>query len=1069
IPSHVTQPEIDGLIDFIWVAGRVTDPISQQKYYEPQMQQLDWMCDRAISWAELGHVSNANKKVTIIYYNHEGGKNNIGASYLDIGSSFTLLLEQMRIAGYDVGNGTIPNGSEFIDRFIESRNVGSWAPGELEKVVNSGNVMLVPVDEYLAWYNTLPQSVQDEVEARWGEAPGDIMVYENKFVIPTVQLGNINFIPQPTRGALSDESAMYHDKSLPPTHQYLATYFWINNVYDADAMIHFGTHGTQEWLPGKEVGLWKYDYPSIMVADTPVVYPYIMDNVGEGTQAKRRGNAVIIDHMIPPITDAELYSELATMHDTMHSYEDSASSNDTAMMTLYRNSTIQLYENLSMENDLTVTADELRAMPEVDFANFASGTLHDYLHQLQGTLMPLGLHTFGVAPQDEKLVTMVKSMLSSAFIDHIVDVIPHVGDEEDWTDTADSYATELLNATLLNGTNVSAAQLSVLNLTDSSITADLNLALNYSSALVDTSREITQTLYALNGGYIEPGSGNDPIRNPDALPTGRNFYSFDQRKFPDVETTAMGAILANQLVQQYHDTHNNTYPNKVAYVLWSVETMRHRGLMEAQIYSLLGVNPTRSYGRITGFEVLPRNDTNPRIDVVITPSGLYRDTFPYQLELIDEAVRTVAALNESNETNYVRCNSLKMEEALLASGFNNSTAQALSQSRIFSESPGSYGTGLPGAVTASETWDSDDELADLYMSRMSNIYGQDIWGENYEDVFRMNLMDVDAAIHSDTTNLYGLIDNDDFYQYLGGLGLAVRSLTGDNPEMYIADLKSVDNPQIITLNEAFRTELRARYFNPKWIEGMMEYDYAGAREFMKFTEHMWGWDVTTPGLVKDSDWNEIYDIYVNDKYDLGMDEFFNDNPYQYQSMTARMLETARKEYWDASDEVLQNLVKEYAESVVESGVTCCHHTCGNPLLDEYIQGVMSMPGVVSQETIDEYNKLMQEATQRATPSSESSTHSSSSGTTASASIVESTSNQTMVSDAGYGTTVEQAPDTSQQNTPDNYVEGYEMTKESTTSDSASSSTSFSGADILGSVLVILAVSVIFIGFRRRGI
>ncbi|MDA0524166.1 cobaltochelatase subunit CobN [Methanococcoides alaskense] len=1067
IPSHVTQPEIDGLIDFIWVAGRVTDPISQQKYYEPQMQQLDWMCDRAISWAELGHVSNANKKVTIIYYNHEGGKNNIGASYLDVGSSFTLLLEQMRTAGYDVGNGTIPNGSEFIDRFIESRNVGSWAPGELEKVVNSGNVTLVPVDEYLAWYNTLPQSVQDEIEARWGEAPGNIMVYENKFVIPTVQLGNINFIPQPTRGDLSDESVMYHDKSLPPTHQYLATYFWINNVYDADAMIHFGTHGTQEWLPGKEVGLWKYDYPSIMVADTPVVYPYIMDNVGEGTQAKRRGNAVIIDHMIPPITDAELYGELATMHDTMHSYEDSASSNDTAMMALYRNSTIQLYENLSMENDLNVTAGELRAMPEVDFANFASDTLHDYLHQLQGTLMPLGLHTFGVAPQDEKLVTMVKSMLRSAFIDHIVDVIPHVGDEEDWTDTAESYATELLNATLLNGTNVSTAQLNVLNLTDANITSDLNLALNYSSALGNTSREITQTLYALNGGYIEPGSGNDPIRNPDALPTGRNFYSFDQRKFPDVETTTMGAILANQLVQQYHDTHNNTYPNKVAYVLWSTETMRHRGLMEAQIYSLLGVNPTRSYGRITGFEVLPRNDTNPRIDVVITPSGLYRDTFPYQLELIDKAVRTVAALNESNETNYVRYNSLIMEDALLASGYNNTTAQALSQSRIFTESPGSYGTGLPGAVTASETWDSDDELADLYMSRMSNIYGQDIWGENYEDVFRMNLMDVDAAIHSDTTNLYGLIDNDDFYQYLGGLGLAVRSLTGDNPEMYIADLKNVDNPQIITLNEAFRTELRARYFNPKWIEGMMEYDYAGAREFMKFTEHMWGWDATTPGLVKDSDWNEIYDIYVDDKYDLGMEEFFNDNPYQYQSMTARMLETARKDYWDASDETLQNLVKEYAESVVENGVTCCHHTCGNPLLDSYIQGVMSIPGVVSQETIDEYNKLMQEATQRETSSSASSTRSSSSGTTASASIVNTTSTSSV--DGGYGTTTEQATESSQQNTPDNYVEGYEMTKESTTSDSSSSSTSFSGADILGSVLVILAVSVIFIGFRRRGV
>ncbi|SES80290.1 cobaltochelatase CobN subunit [Methanococcoides vulcani] len=1064
---QVTQPEIDGCIDYIWIAGRATDPVTQQKYYEPLMYQLDWMCDRAISWAELGHASNADKKVTIIYYNHEGGKNNIGASYLDISSSFTLLLEQMRTAGYDVGNGTIPNGSEFIDRFIESRNVGSWAPGELEKVVNSGNVTLVPKDEYLAWYNTLPQSVRDEVEARWGEAPGNIMVYEDNFVIPTVQLGNINFIPQPTRGDLSDESAMYHDKELPPTHQYLATYYWINNVYNADAMIHFGTHGTQEWLPGKEVGLWKYDYPSIMVADTPVVYPYIMDNVGEGTQAKRRGNAVIIDHLVPAITNAGLYGELATMHDKLHRYEEAKSTNNTAMMALYRDSMIGLYTNLSMENDLGVTPDQLRAMTEDDYTNFISVTLHDYLHKLQGTLMPLGLHTFGVAPQDEKLVCMVKSMLRSGFIDHITNLFPYVsGHEDDWEVATEQRANDLLNATLLNGTDVSTAQLNVLNLTDVNITADLNLAIEYSVFLSQTSREIDETLHALNAGYIEPGPGNDPIRNPEALPTGRNFYSFDQRKFPDVETTAMGATLADQLVQQHYDTHNNTYPNKVAYVLWSVETMRHHGLMEAQIYSLLGVEPVRSWGRITGFEVISlENMTHPRIDVVITPSGLYRDTFPYQLELIDEAVRTVAALNETNQTNYVRWNSLKMEDALLASGYNNTTAQAISQSRIFSESPGSYGTGLPGVVTASETWDSEDKLADLYMSRMSNIYGQDMWGESYEDVFRMNLMDVDAAVHSDTSNLYGLIDNDDFYQYLGGLGLAVRSLTGENPEMYVADLTSVDDPGIITLNEAFRNELRARNFNPKWISGMMEYDYAGAREFMKFTDNLWGWDVMTPDMVTDSDWNEIYDIYVMDKYDLDVDEFLKtENPYQYQSILTRMIETDRKEYWDASDETLQNLVREYAESVVEDGVTCCHHTCGNALLNEYIQGIMSVPGVVSQETIDEYNRLMEEATQRNAQSSAPSTRSSS-GSTASASIVNSTS--TSSDDGGYGTTTDQPADASQQSTPDNYVEGYEMTKESTTSDSASSSTSFSGADILGSVLVVLAVAVITIGFRRR--
>ena len=1075
IAFQVTQPEIDGCIDYIWIAGKVTDPVTGQKYNEPIMEQVDWLCDRAIAWAELGSANNADKKISIIYYNHEGGKNNIGASYLDIGSSFTLLLDSMNKTGYNIGDGTIPNGSEFIDLFIESRNVGSWAPGELEKVVNSGNVTLVPKDEYLVWYNTLPQSIRADVEATWGEAPGNIMVYEDNFVIPTIQFGNINFIPQPTRGDLSDESLIYHDKSLPPTHQYLATYFWINNVYDADAMIHFGTHGTQEWLPGKEVGLWRYDYPSIMVDDTPVVYPYIMDNVGEGTQAKRRGNAVIIDHLTPPIMAAGIYGDLAAMHDKIHDYETAAGNNNTAMMALYRNSTIGLYEDLNMEIDLGVTPDELRVMTDEEFGNFVGSTVHDYLHELQSTLMPLGLHIFGVAPQDDKLVSMVKSMLRSVFVEHIVNVIPKSsGDAEDWENTANDYANDLLNATLLNGTNISNAQMDVLGLIDANITADLEQGLEYADLLGQTTREISQTLHALNAGYIEPGPGNDPIRNPEALPTGRNFYSFDQRKFPDAETEAMGVILVDNLLTQYYTTHGN-YPNKVAYVLWSVETMRHHGLMEAQIYSLLGVKPTRSWGRITGFEVIPLADLTPsgrpRIDVLITPSGLYRDTFPYQLELIDKAVRTVAELDETNETNFVRWNSLKIEDALIASGYNNTTARILSRSRIFTEAPGAYGTGLPGAVTASETWDSEDELANLYISRMSNIYGQDIWGDNYEDVFRLNLMDVDAAVHSDTSNLYGLIDNDDFYQYLGGLGLAVRSLTGDNPEMYVADLKNLDNLQMITLKEAFRIELRARYFNPKWIEGMMEYDYAGAREFMKFTEHMWGWDVMTPDMVTDSDWNEIYNIYINDKYDLGLDEFLkSENPYQYQSMVSRMLETARKDYWDASDEVIRNLVKEYVESVVKDGVTCCHHTCGNPLLDEYIQGIMSVPGVVSEETAAEYKRLMQEATQREMPSDSTQSERYSSGSsTGTAKIIESgNGNQTIESDAGYGTSADQTQEVSMKSAPNNYVEGYEMTKDAT-SDNAASQPSFSGSDVIGGVLVLLSVGAIFVGFRRRGI
>ncbi len=1079
IPSQVTQPEIDGLTDYIWIAGR-TQNDEGTYYYEPLTYQVEWICDRAIAWAELGEMDNAAKKITIIYYNHEGGKNNIGASYLDISSSFTLLLEDMQAAGYDLGNNSIPNGSKFIDLFITSRNVGTWAPGELEKVVESGYVTLLPSEEYLEWYNTLPESVRSEVEETWGEAPGDVMTYENEsgkyFVIPTIQLGNINFIPQPTRSKLSDESLTYHNSSIPPTHQYLAAYFWINSIYDADAIIHFGTHGTQEWLPGNEVGLWRYDYPSIMVAETPVVYPYIMDNVGEGTQAKRRGNAVIIDHLTPPIVEAGLYGDLATLHEKIHNYEDAKGDNETGMMVLYRNSTIQLYDNLTLGEDLGVSTDELSAMTDNEFESFLDSVLHDYLHELQSELMPYGLHIFGVAPEDEKLVCMVKSMLGDDFTDHIYDALPKVnGTEEDWQNEADSDAVLLLNSTLLQGTSVTGAQLEVLNFTNENITADLELGIVYANNLALTTREINQTLRALNAEYIEPGTGNDPIRNPEALPTGKNFYSFDQRTIPDEETEAMGRAVINTWLDSYY-AENGTYPNKVAFVLWSVETMRHEGLMEAQIYELLGVEIKRTSGRITGFEVIPQeNMTHPRIDVLLVPSGLYRDTFPYQLELMDTAVRTVADLNETNETNYVRMNSLIIESAMLESGYNESVAHYISRSRIFSEAPGTYGTGVVEAVEASDTWDNTSEIADLFISRMSNVYGADVWGDNYEDVFKLNLMGVDAAIHSDTSNLYGLMDNDDYYQYLGGLGLAVKTLSGEAPSMFVADFTSVANPEIITLGEAFSKELAARYLNPNWLNGMMEFDYAGAREMMKAVEYMWGWEATTPDLVTDSDWEKMYETLILDSQNVGVDEFLKENAYQYQSVTARMIETIRKESWDASDEVLQNLVKEYVESVAENGVTCCHHTCGNALLNEYIQGVMSVPGVVDPDTAKEYERLMQEATQRELPQfSEGSSHSSNGHQTSvaeklnqtSTNTEETASNQTVQdSDVGYGVdSPEPAPEVRQAADSD-YVEGYEMTRE--TAEKESGGMSFSGADIVGTLFVLAAVGGIYLGFRKR--
>jgi cobaltochelatase CobN len=439
-----------------------------------------------------------------------------------------------------------------------------------------------------------------------------------------------------------------------------------------------------------------------------------------------------------------------------------------------------------------------------------------------------------------------------------------------------------------------------------------------------------------------------------------------------------------------------------------------------------------------------------------------------RLELIDEAVRLAAEANDDIYPNYVKQNSDSIYQSLIDAGYDNETAHSLSVSRVFCPPPGSYTPGIEHAIS-SDTWEERQKIADLYIDRMGYIYGEDMWGEQYTDVFRQNLEGVELGVFSRTSNLYGTLEHPMVAAYFGGLSLAVESVTGGNgPDMYINNQRNIDGAKVETLNHFLSMDLRSRYLNPTWIEGMMEHGFDGTRYMEAFVGNMGIWDTTMPDLVTDSMWDEVYKTYVLDQYDTDVSDYLKEsNPYAYQSMTSNMLNSILRSDWEVSDEVLQNLVKEYVESVVENGVTCCHHTCGNPTLDCYVQGIMSIPGVVSKKTADEYSRLMEEATQR--DSSSTSRSHSSSGTTASASIVRSTSNQTTVSDAGYGTSTEEAPETSQQKTPEDYVEGYEMTKESMTSDSTSSSSSFSGTDIAGTLFVFAVAGAIYIGFRRRGV
>ncbi|MDI6886173.1 MAG: cobaltochelatase subunit CobN [archaeon] len=947
IAWQIALPELDGLTEFIFVSGKTKDPVSGLEGYDPVDYQVDWITDRVISWAKLHRMSNSEKKIAIIYYNHGGGKDNLGASYLDITPSLKNLLDAMKESGYEI-EGEVPSEKELLDLMIhQGRNIGTWAPDELKNMVENESVVLIPAEKYASWFDALPRNKQDEVIEKWGEPPGEIMVYENAtgkyLVIPGLTFGNVLLAPQPTRGWLQDQAVLYHDKELAPHHQYIAFYFWLKKEYGADAIIHFGTHGTQEWLPGKETALSvKECWPAILIQDLPVVYPYIMDNVGEGTQAKRRGNAVIVDHLTPPIVASGLYGDFSLLHEKIHQYLGA----EDALKLEYRETITKLYENLNLSEDLGVTVDDLRAMNESDFEYFINGELHLYLHELAEEFIPYGLHILGSPPVDWKLISMVESMLGNNFSGHIAEVYPDPHELNPAHGNC-SVMEELLREVIFNGSSPEDAQKKILGPgnVSSDVTTDLETAKVYAENLTRCTIEVPRILDGLSGKYVPPKVGNDPIRNPDALPTGNNFYSFDSRLIPTKEAMRVGEIVADDLLKQYVEEHGE-YPRKVGFVLWAVETMRHQGIMESQILYLMGVKPVwDSRGRVKDVELIPCSELGrPRIDVLLTPSGLYRDTFPDKIKLLDKAVRLAYTADDTECRNFVKENSDAIYARLIEQGYSEEEARSLSLARIFSEAPGTYGTGLPNAIAASDTWMNETKLADLYINRMGYVYGEDGWGVPNVNLFRQNLADVEVAVHSRSSNLYGVLDNDDYFQYLGGLALAVRSITGETPDLYVTNLRNPHDPKTETLKSYLRRELNVRYFNPKWLEGMMEHDYAGAREMMKFVENLWGWDVVTPDLITADMWNQVYEVYVQDKYNLGLEGFFDsNNPYALQSITARMLEAIRKGYWNPSEDVKTTLAETYQQSVEEYGVTCCHHTCANLRLQDYMQGILSVP------------------------------------------------------------------------------------------------------------------------------
>ncbi len=910
---QVAVPELSGLVapTIVGSQERHTDSdtgltiVSRQ----PIASRVTMAVRRALRYAELRATPNSDKRVAVLFYNYPPGKAGIGASYLNVAESLANLLQRLEREGYDLGDGDLELSADALLQEIttKARNVGGYAPGELDAMLAHESVVRVSLADYRVWLDQHAPELRAKVLADWGDPEATtLMASDGSLIIPTVTYGNVVLLPQPARGWDEDAEQLYHADDLAPHHQYVATYAWLRadgeaGGFGADAVIHLGTHGTLEWLDGKAIGLSAADAPDALIADLPDIYIYNVDVVGEGLVARRRGMATLVDHMVPPFAKGQLLPELAALSESINDYLNNLPKN-AQLAAAYADQIREQATALGMVKDLGVVFST-----DDEFDHDVLHAIEEYMVELRGQHIPYGLHAFGRTPAATMRESTVEAIVS---VDR--SLLPE----------------------------------------DAAV-----MAADMERRIVESGpREIDSLVGALDGGYVPVGGGGEPIRNPDAYPTGKNFYGIDPAKVPKPAAWELGVALADKMLAA-HVEERGRYPEKVSFVIWGDETMRHEGILESQIFHLLGTRPVWDVrGNVVGVDVIPASQLDrPRVDIVIASAA--EGMFNNVTRLMDEAVQRVKVLDEAE--NFVRRHYLATRGALIDLGYSEEDADRRAGVRIFDEPPGIFNLNTSGIAAASGTWDSDQGMADEYLSKMGHGYGNGFWGEPMEDVFRLALSGTEKVVHSSSTMLYGALDNDDFYMYMGGLATAIRSIDGESPELVVTNTRDPGNPEMTSIDKFLGTEFRSRYVNPTWIEGMQREGYAGAGEMRAFVEYLWGWDATVPESVDDAMWQESFEVYVEDKHDLDMKAFFDlESPFAYQDMTARMVETIRKDYWNADEETTRRLLSEYVESVATFGVGCAGHTCGNPRLLQY---VLDEGAVMNIPALDTFRTAMEEA------------------------------------------------------------------------------------------------------------
>jgi len=940
--TQVAIPEFDGrilggVISFKERDGENSPVGVAVPRYVPDPERCARVAQLAVRSARLRHVPPERRRVAMLLTSFPTRHAKVGMAVgLDTPASALALLDAMRADGMIIER-PFAHGDELMHALIAS---GGHDPEFLTDEQLADSTLRLSVADYIDWYRTLPQALRDGIEERWGPPPGDRYVIENDeaaggedFVIAGLELGNVLVAIQPPRGYGEDPVGIYHDPELPPTHHYLACYRWLDAVWGADAIVHLGKHGTLEWLPGKMLALSPACAPDAALGDIPLIYPFVVNDPGEGVQAKRRAHAVIVDHLVPPMMRADTYDELAELEALLDEYARLELLDPPKLPALAARiwSAIER-ANLQADLDVHERPDDLSELVQ---------HIDGYLCEVKDIQIKDGLHVLGQAPEGEQLRGLTAAMLrlGSGDVPGLrravgaafgLDEEALTGDVVDLLEAAQMALLDALAANQWDPDTVGRVCSEVLGRSDAGVERALRFAAcEVVPRIRRTGEEIEHVIAALHGRHVPSGPSGSPTRGRlDVLPTGRNFYSVDPRSLPSELSWEVGQRLADALLER-HRRETGELPRMVGLVAWGTSAMRTQGDDIAEIFALLGVRPTwhAESRRVTGIEVISLAELGrPRIDVTVRISGFFRDAFPHLLALLDDAVRAVAVLDEPDEDNYVAAHA-RADAERLAAELGADDAWRRATTRVFGSKPGTYGAGLlqlldnpvgavdpVGAVgaaggdaaggaggpgTPGAGWRGDADLAAVYEAWGGYAYGRGLDGALARESMRDCFARIEAAVKNVDSQEHDILDSDDYFQYHGGMVATVRALSGREPAAYLGDSSDPSRVVSRTLAEETRRVFRARVANPRWIASMIRHGYKGAAELSATVDYLFGYDATA-GVAEDWMYERVAERYL---LDADVAEFMSrSNPWAARAIAERLLEAADRGLWAAPED-----------------------------------------------------------------------------------------------------------------------------------------------------------------------